>query len=115
MRPPLLAVCGLDEATVWRTSSAAVAVVMVSYGATYPMRRGAIVAGHVPRKRWMPIITISTFVIIALIGNAVGFPYSPAVGPVAVAATWTLGCGAMVFVLALNALWNEAGERVTTP
>jgi hypothetical protein len=28
--------------------------------------------------------------------------------PIAVAATWTLVCGAMVFVLALNALWSDS-------
>jgi hypothetical protein len=29
------------------------------------------------------------------------------IGPVALAATWTLDCGATVFVLALNAVWSD--------
>jgi len=107
MLPPLLAVCGLDETMTWRAASAAIATTMAGYGVTYPMRRGAIMAGRVPRTRWMPIVAISAFVIMGLIGNAVGFPYRPSAGPIAVAATWTLGCGAIVFVLALNALWSD--------
>lgn len=108
MLPPLLAVCGLSVQTVWRVSSAIIVMVMIGYGATYPMRRGAILVGSLPRARWAPIVAISMLVIIALISNAVGFPCRPAIGPIAVAATWTLVCGAMVFVLALNALWNDA-------
>lgn len=113
MLPPLLAVCGLGETIVWRTASATIAIVMVGYGAMYPMRRGAVMAGRVPRGRWMPIVAISALVIMTLIGNAAGFPYRPAVGPVAFAASWTLGCGAIVFVLALNALWSDAAEAKT--
>jgi hypothetical protein len=107
MLPPLLALCGLSATSVWRVSSAIIVIVLLCYGAAYPMRRKAYVTGQVPRTRWVPIAALSTFVIAALIGNAVGFPFAPAIGPVAVAATWTLGCGAMIFVLALNALWND--------
>jgi len=48
-----------------------------------------------------------------LLGNVAGFPYQPTLGPIAVAATWTLGCGATVFVLALNALWNDPAKLRT--
>lgn len=108
MLPPLLAVCGLSETTVWRVSSAIIVMVLVGYGATYPMRRAAVVAEPLPRARWLPIVAVSMLVVVALIGNVVGFPYRPTVGPIAVAASWTLGCGAMVFVLALNAIWSDA-------
>ena len=80
---------------------------LVGYGMTYPIRRGAIMAEPLPRARWVPIVAVSVLVIIALVSNAIGFPYQPAIGPIAVAASWTLVCGAMVFVLALNALWND--------
>jgi hypothetical protein len=113
MLPPLLAVCGLEATTVWRISSAVIATLLLGYGATYPMRRSVIVAGPVPRARWVPIVAVSMVLIAALIGNAIGFPYQPTVGPIAVAATWTLGCGAVVFVLALNSLWNEPAEVKT--
>jgi hypothetical protein len=54
-------------------------------------------------------------VIIALISNAIGFPYRPTIGPIAVAATWTMGCGAVDFVLALNAVWTDVAEVRTAP
>jgi hypothetical protein len=34
--------------------------------------------------------------------SVLGVPYEPCVGPVAVAATWTLGCAAIIFVLAAD-------------
>jgi hypothetical protein len=107
MVPPLLALCGLTETMVWRVSSAIIVAVFLCFGATYPMRRAAIMAGPLPRTRWVPMVAASMLVVIALIGNAVGYPYRPTIGPFAVAATWTLGCGATVFVLALNAVWSD--------
>ena len=113
MLPPLLALCGLPETTVWRVSSAIIATVLLCFGATYPMRRGALTAGPVPRARWMPIVFVSTLIVITLVSNAAGFPYRPTIGPIAVAVTWTLACGATVFVLALNAVWTNTVEVET--
>jgi hypothetical protein len=113
MLPPLLAICGLTEPMVWRVSSAIIAMVLFCFGATYPMRRAALTAGSVPRARWMPVVSVSTLVVITLVSNAAGFPYRPTIGPIAVAATWTLGCGAAVFVLALNAVWTNIVEIET--
>lgn len=110
MLPPLLALCGLTETTVWRISSAIVATVPICFGATYPMRRAAITTDSLPSTRWMPIVAVSMLVVVALVSNAVGFPYRPTIGPIAVAATWFLGCGATVFVLALNAVWTNTAE-----
>ena len=107
MLPALLAVCGLAEATVWRVSSAIIVMVLLGYGATYPVRRAAIMRGPLPRARWVPILAVSMLLVIALIGNAIGFPYRPAIGPIAIAATCTLGYGAIVFVLALNTVWSD--------
>jgi hypothetical protein len=112
MLPPLLALCGLTEPMVWRVSSAIIATVLC-FGATYSKRRAALTAGPVPRARWMPIVSVSTLVIIALVSNAAGFPYRPTIGPIAVAVTWTLACGATVFVLALNAVWTNSVEAET--
>lgn len=107
MLPPLLAVCGLSATRVWRISSVIIAIVLLCYGATYPRRRKAVMAGPLPPVRWVPIVAVSILVVAALIGNAVAFPYQPTVGPVAAAATWTLACGATVFVLALNEFWAD--------
>jgi hypothetical protein len=35
MLPPLLALCGLSQPLVWRTSSAVIALVMIVYGEIY--------------------------------------------------------------------------------
>ena len=72
MLPPLLALCGLSATSVWRVSSAIIAVVLLCYGAAYPMRRAAYVAERVPRARWVPIVVPSALVVAALIGNALG-------------------------------------------
>ena len=109
MLAPLLAACGLSEATVWRTASV-IAIAMIAYGATYGMRRRAMMSEPLPPGRWLPIVAMSILVVAALIGNAIGIPREPAIGPVAVAASWTLGCGAVVFVLALNACWDRNDE-----
>ena len=77
------------------------------------MRRAAVTAGPLPRARWIPIVAVSMLVVIVLIGNAIGVPYRPTIGPIAIAATCTLGCGAIVFVLALNAVWSDAVEPKT--
>jgi len=107
MLPPLLALCGLPQPTVWRTSSAVIALVMMGYGVTYPKRRRAIVKEPLPSRRWLAIVVISTLVIAGLVGNATGMPYEPGVAPVAVAATWTLACGATIFVVSLDAFWER--------
>lgn len=90
MLPPLLAVCGLGATTVWRVSSALIAIVLLGYGATYPMRRSAMMQGALPRARWVPIVAASMLVVVALISNAFGYPYPPTMGAIAIAATWTL-------------------------
>jgi hypothetical protein len=106
MLPPLLALCGLPHTAVWRASSTFIAVVMVGYGVAYPRRRRSMTADPVPLRRWLPIVTGSLLVIVGLLCNAVGAPFEPSVAPVAIAATWTLVCGAGIFLLALTAFWH---------
>jgi hypothetical protein len=102
MLPPLLALCGVPQNVVWRTSSGIIVAVIVLYGWTYPRRRRVKTLAGLPPRRWLPITLGSGVVIVGLLANVLGVPYEPGVGPVAVAATWTLGCGAIIFVLALD-------------
>jgi hypothetical protein len=111
MLAPLLALCGLPTEMVWRLASAAIAAVLIVYGATYPMRRRAIVSEALPSRRWIAIACVSLAVIAALIGNVLGVPYPPNPAPIAVAASWTLACGAIVFVLALTHFWTDDEGR----
>jgi hypothetical protein len=107
MLPPLLVICGVSVAMSCRVSSIFTAIAMLWYGATYVKRRRAMMDEPLPLARWVPIVTISAMVIAALIANAAGIPFSPSTGPIALAASWTLGCGAMVFLLALKAFVGE--------
>lgn len=108
MLPPLLALCGLSDAAVWRTASIVIAAVMVGYAAAYPQRRRAMTAELVPLRRWLPIVTVSLLVIVSLLCNAAGLPFEPGVAPIAIAATWTLACGAGIFLLALTSFWQAS-------
>ncbi len=107
MLPPLLALWGLSQPLVWRTSSGVIALVMIVYGATYPKRRRSIVAEPAPPRRWLVIVLGSTLVIVGLLGNVMGVSYEPGIAPVAVAASWALACGAAIFIAALVSFWER--------
>jgi hypothetical protein len=109
MLPSLLALHGLSQVTVWRASSGLIAVVMITYGATYRTRRRSMVGETLPIRRWAPVAAVSTLVIAGLLGNAAGIPYAPGIAPIALAATWTLACGASIFLVALGAFWERPG------
>jgi hypothetical protein len=111
MLPPLLAWCGVPMQVVWRASSGVIILAMVLYGWAYPRRRRVRTLDRLPSRRWLPIAIGSVAVILGLLGNMLGVPYEPGVGPVALAATWTLGCGALIFVLALDAFWESPSVR----
>jgi hypothetical protein len=111
MVPLLLALCGLPLPMVWRLSSALIAAVMLAYGVTYPNRRRSVVDEPLPLQRWVAIVIVSGLIIASLVANAIGLPYKPGVAPVAVAATWTLACGAAIFVAALNAFWQRNDDK----
>ena len=92
---------------VWRASSSVIVAAIVSYGWTYPRRRQLKTLDALPVRRWLAIVIGSAAVILGLLSNVAGVPFEPGAGPIAVAATWTLGCGAVVFVLALDAFWER--------
>jgi len=109
MLAPLLALCGVPDRAAWRIASAAIAAVLIAYGATYRARRRKVLSDALPTRRWTAIAGLSLAVIAALICNVLGVPYPPNPGPIAVAASWTLACGAIVFVLALASFWEPDG------
>jgi hypothetical protein len=108
MLPSLLALCGMSQPIVLCASSGIVALVMITYGATYRIRRRLMVKETVSFWRWAPIVAVSTLVIAGLIGNAAGVPYQPGIAPIALAATWTLACGAAIFLVAFDAFWHRS-------
>jgi hypothetical protein len=111
MLPPLLTLCGVPALAVWRTSSGVIIAAILLYGWSYPSRRRVKTFDRLPRRRWLPIVIGSALVIVGLLANVLGVPYEPYIGPVAVAATWTLGCGAVIFVLALDEFWESSSRE----
>jgi hypothetical protein len=67
MLPPLLALCGLPQDAVWRTSSGIIVAVIVLYGWTYPRRRRLKTLARLPLRRWLPITLGSAVVIVGLL------------------------------------------------
>ena len=108
MLPSLLALYGMSQPSVLRASSGVIALVMITYGATYRIRRRFMVREKVPLRRWVPVVAVSTLVVVGLIGNAVGVPYEPGIAPIALAASWTLACGAAIFLAAFDAFWRRS-------
>ena len=51
-------------------------------------------------------VVVSLLVTVGLVGNVLAIPFEPSVLPVAIAATWTLVCGATVFILSLGTFWE---------
>ena len=111
MLPPLLAWSGVPLPAVWRASSATIVTAMLLYGWAYPRRRRVKTLDRLPLRRWLAIAIGSIAVTLGLLANIAGFPYEPGVGPIAIAATWTLGCGAVIFILALDAFWELPSDR----
>lgn len=108
MLPPLLALCGLPQSVVWRVSSAVIAAVIVAYCVAYPRRRRLMAVEPLPLRRWLPIVVVSMLVVVGVLCNAAGKPFEPGIAPIAVAASWTLACGAGIFIVALTAFWQPS-------
>ena len=103
MRPP--SVCcrqclrhaGLLRRSFGGRRAGAIAAAIILYGGTYPKRRQLKTSDPLPERRWRAIAVGSVAVVLGLLGNVAGVPFEPGVGPIAIAATWTLGCEALVF------------------
>ena len=72
MLPQLLAAFSIEKAIVWRIASAAVAIPMLVFVLSYPVRRQAITGARFPTKVW-PMQIIFTGASVVLFVNAAGF------------------------------------------
>jgi hypothetical protein len=94
--PALLALLDVSATVVWRTCSAAAALIFTLLMVTQ-FRRRRTVEGHFPL--WVVVIfAISIIVVLGLWLNAAGVPFRPGAGPYAVALTWTLGVCGFIFL-----------------
>lgn len=110
MLPPLLAACGLSQQTVWRSSSAIIAGILILHTVIL-LRR--VIASKVRRFRGRAVgfTTITVFIIIWLICNAVGVPAIPGLGAVVVAATWRLVMGCALFMISFEDFLEPASHK----
>ena len=101
MLAPLLATCGLSHASVWRLSSALIAIALVMHTWLILQQFKATRPGPFPARVWVNS-TITGFVVLGLLANTAGYYMEPGVGPVAIAATWRLVMGVEIFMLTLE-------------
>ncbi len=105
--PLLLAVAGLPIVGVWRLASAAYAIVHLAYIRVLFRRRRQYTPGSFSVRRNVLPILISLAVDVGLIGNAIGWPASPTVGPYTLAITWGLVAAGMFFVQTVSTFVEE--------
>ena len=106
--PPLLAILGLPLLTVWRVSSATIALFLIVWLALFPSRRRSRVKGPIPTQvvvftaLWVPIL-------VWLLANA--FANEPNGSSVVLAATWRLTSVALIFFISLDEFLAGSSRR----
>jgi hypothetical protein len=103
MLPPLLAVCGLSTLQVWQWSSVIIAIGLAAQTWYIIGRLFETTSWQFPTRVWINS-TITSFVVVALIANVVGYPTAPSVGPIAIAASWRLVMAIEIFFLTFEEL-----------
>ena len=86
--PVLLGVLGMPGAELWRLASAAYAIAHISYIRVLFLRRKRYTSGAFSLRRNFLFILISIVVDVALILNAIGWPFGSTIGPYALALAW---------------------------
>lgn len=95
--PALLNLLHLPDAVMWRLSSAAAASTLTVLLLIQFSRRRAIEPGPFPL--WLVIVyAVSSVAVAGLWFNVAGIPFSPNVGPYAIALTWALCIFGFIFV-----------------
>jgi hypothetical protein len=110
MLAPLLAVCGLPPAAVWRLASAMIAIAIAVHTWFILRQFKASRPGPFPARVWVNT-TITVLVVLVLLANTAGLLIEPGVGPVAIAATWRLVMGVEVFMLTLEEFLERSVKR----
>jgi hypothetical protein len=105
--PTLLNLLHISESVIWPVSSAAAASIFTFLLLTQFRRRRAIEPGRFPP--WVVIVYAISFVtVVGLWLNAAGLPFSPSVGPYAVALTWALCVFGFIFVRTIDIFLHRA-------
>jgi hypothetical protein len=99
--PPLLALYGIAEGTVWRVSSALAAIPIVLFVATVPRRRRAAAGGSAPFfVRFL--LFLQLLLACYLLANAAAVGFQPGVAHFAAAMAGMLFTSGIAYLLALG-------------
>ncbi len=110
--PPLLGLLGIALPVVWRLSSAIMAVIFVKLDILYILRRRQVQPGPLPLRIYVNN-SVSVVVIAGLALNALGTLFELNVGPYALAVTWVLIQGELIFIETLDAFLERPPETRT--
>ncbi len=105
--PPALALYGVSPSTVWRVSSAIMAITILAFVVTLPGRRRRA-ASHqsIPRYVWT-LLSLQLLIALYLLINAIGTPVTPGVAPYAAGMTGLLFTSGIAYLLALAVALGE--------
>src|SRR5262245_27257975 len=98
--PQLLAFFEMPHASVWRQSSAIMAIPIFLFVVTTPIRRWAATKGSIPFYVWL-LLLLQLLAGVHLLLNAVGWPAQPQLAPFALALTVMLFTTGIAYLIAL--------------
>ena len=105
--PVLLGVLGMPGAGLWRLASAAYAIAHIAYIRVLFLRRRLYTSSDFSLRRNFVFILISIIVDVVLILNAIGWPFSPTIGPYALALAWGFIVAGIFFAQTISAFVEE--------
>jgi hypothetical protein len=99
--PPLLALFGLTESTVWRASSGGAAIPILLFVATVPRRRRAAVGGPAPSFVRL-LLLLQLLMGLYLLANATPVSFAPTAANYAAAMAGMLFTSGIAYLMALD-------------
>ena len=103
MLPPLLALFELPPSIIWRSSSAAAAILQGIFVLTWTARRRAVTDTPLPRSSVVNNV-FQLLTALFLLVNALGIVFNPAAGPFAAGVTAFMLSAAVSYMIALKLL-----------
>ncbi len=105
--PPLFALYGLRDETVWRIASAADAALILAFVAAFPLRRHrATGSGAAPAYVWI-LLALQSLAGLDLVLAAAGKPLGPPAASFATAMTAMLIASGIAYLAALGVVFRE--------
>ncbi len=106
MLPPMLALFGWPERSVWRISSIVVAIPTVLFALIYPVRRRAASRARTPAKVWLDVLLLLVAAA-GLLANAAGSLNDPGPALFAASLSGIVCLSGWAYLQALNILLRQ--------